>query len=66
MEDSSDTAVQMGDQEDQTKGYTNQKYGPLDKVCPEYGFQTACLGVNNFYDTHDYDQDIYVDSHKAG
>lgn len=66
MENCSQSSVNMGQQKNKSECYADQQYRALDKVCPKYRFQSACVRINNCDNAHDNDQYIDADSHKVG
>ncbi len=59
------SSVNMHQKEDQRERDPDQQNGSLNKICPEYGFQSACVRVNDCNDAHDDNQYVYVDSGQA-
>ena len=66
VDDGTETAIQVSNQEDETEGNADEQHGTLDEVGPQHALQAAGVGVDDGDDAHDDDQDVHVDAHQRG
>ena len=64
VDDGTKAAVQVGDEEDEAEGNTDEQHRALDKVGPQHALQAAGVGVDDGDDAHDDDEDVHVDPHQ--
>ena len=66
VDDGTETAIQVSNQEDETEGNADEQHGTLDEVGPQHALQSAGVGVDDGDDAHDDDEDVHVDAHERG